>query len=118
MVRRLIVAAVSLACLGLALVLVCPAGPAFFCAGGVGLALMFAAILLAVRAQRLSGEDPEDRAFDRAVEAGHMNPGAVAMRVKGKRLIAEGRSEGNPEKVRQGERMLNRAYSFLGGGKG
>lgn len=111
-------AAVALAGLGLALVLFCPAGPSFFCTGGLGLALMFGGLLLAFRAQRLSGEDPEDRAFARAVEKGHMNPGAVAMHVKGKRLIKEGRAENNPEKIRNGERMLRRAYSFLGGGKG
>ena len=119
MVRRLIVAAVCLACLGLALVFACPAGPAFFVAGGVGLGLMFAAVLLGLKAQRLAVavlEDPEDKAFDRAVEAGHVNPGAVAMRTKGKRLIAEGRAEGDPEKIRRGEKMVNRSYSFLKGG--
>lgn len=116
MVRRLMMAAVALAGLGLAIALFAPADASFFCTGGVGLALMFCGLLLAYKAQRMAGEDPEDRAFARAVEAGHMNPGAVAMHVKGKRLIAEGRAENNSEKVRNGERMLRRAYSFLGGG--
>lgn len=116
-VRRLISAAVALACLGLALVLFCPADASVFCLGGLGLALMFAGLLLAYRAQRLSGEDPEDRAFARAVEEGNPNPGAVAMWVKGKRLALEGKRDGDAEKVARGEWLKNRAMSFLKGGR-
>lgn len=113
----MIMAAVALAALGLALVLFCPADASVFCLGGLGLALMFAGLLLAFRAQRLSGEDPEDRAFAKAVAKGHVNPGAVAMHVKGRRLIREGRKEGDPEKVKTGEWLVNRAHSFLKGGR-
>ena len=63
MVRRLMMSAVALACLGLAIGLFAPADASFFCTGGVGLALMFGGLLLAFRAQRTAGEDPEDRAF-------------------------------------------------------
>jgi hypothetical protein len=110
-------AAVALACLGLVIVLACPSGPGIFCAAGLGLALMFGALLLALRAQKLAEEDPEDRAFARAVEAGHVNPGAIAMHVKGRRLIKEGRKENDPEKVKNGEWLVNRGHSFLKGGK-
>lgn len=118
MVRRLMMAAVALACLGLALVLFCPADASVFCLGGLGLALMFAGLLLAYRAQRLSGgEDPEDRAFARAVEEGNPNPGAVAMWAKGKRFVREGQREGNVAKIARGELLKNRAMSFLRGDK-
>jgi hypothetical protein len=116
-VRRLVSAAVALAGLGLALVLFCPADASYFCTGGIGLGLMFGGLLLAFKAQKLSGEDPEDRAFARAVADGHVNPGAVAMHVKGRRLIKEGRKEGDPEKVKNGEWLVNRAHSFLKGGQ-
>lgn len=116
-VRRLISAAVALALLGLALVLFCPGDASFLCTGSVGLALMLCALLLAFRAQKLAQEDPEDRAFARAVAEGKPNPGAVAMHVKGRRLIREGRKENDPEKVKNGEWLVNRAHSFLKGGK-
>lgn len=117
MVRRLVSAAVALAGLGLALVLFCPADGSFFVTGGIGLGLMFCALLLAFRAQKLAGEDPEDRAFAKAVAEGKPNPGAIAMWVKGKRFVQEGKRENDPEKVARGEWMKNRAMSFLKGGK-
>lgn len=116
-VKRLIMAAVALACLGLALVLFCPGDASFLCTGSVGLALMLCALLLAFRAQKLSGEDPEDRAFANAVARGAPNPGAVAMWVKGKRFVLEGKRDGDAEKVARGEWLKNRAMSFLKGGR-
>jgi hypothetical protein len=113
----LVSAAVALALLGLALALFCPADGSFFVTGGLGMGLMFGALLLAFRAKKLAQEDPEDRAFARAVAEGHVNPGAVAMHVKGRRLIKEGRKENDPEKVKNGEWLVNRAHSFLGGGR-